>query len=160
MVCLLTKAVLFRLPSQPGLEILTASGKWAPVPVDPEPGSSDSLPILVNIGDLLSYWTNGLLKSTVHRVIFPKPGEGPKGAEERLSIAFFCRKFPIRQGNRADTKPEPQDDAKLIAIPSQVVQERAGDEPMVSGDRKIMTSRDHLNSRLAATYGIAKDVSG
>ncbi len=29
-------------------------------------------PILMNIGDLLSYWTNGLLRSTVHRVVFPR----------------------------------------------------------------------------------------
>lgn len=34
--------------------------------------SKTGVPILVNIGDLLSYWTNGLLKSTVHRVVFPK----------------------------------------------------------------------------------------
>lgn len=86
-----SQKVLFRLPSQPGLEILTPSGKWVPVPVDPVPGSSKSLPILVNVGDLLSFWTNGLLKSTVHRVVFPTASEDQPESTERLSIAFFCR---------------------------------------------------------------------
>ena len=69
--------LLFQLPGQPGLEILTSTQSWAPVPVIQ--GT-----VLVNIGDLLSYWTNGLLKSTVHRVI------GPKDAQTRYSIAYFC----------------------------------------------------------------------
>ena len=53
--------LLFQLPGQPGLEIKTPEGEWASVPVDPSGGSSDdenkddsaSLPILLNIGDLL-----------------------------------------------------------------------------------------------------------
>lgn len=52
--------LLFQLPGQPGLEILTPQGDWASVPVDPRPeresgiaGEKMSLPILVNIGDLL-----------------------------------------------------------------------------------------------------------
>ncbi|KAJ9637907.1 hypothetical protein H2199_007402 [Coniosporium tulheliwenetii] len=69
--------LLFQLPSQPGLEILTPNNTWAPVPVNPL--NQTVPPILVNIGDLLSYWTNGLLKSTVHRVIFPKDGRGWEG---------------------------------------------------------------------------------
>jgi isopenicillin N synthase-like dioxygenase len=52
--------LLFQLPGQPGLEIKTPEGEWASVPVDPS-GSGDShskedatsLPILLNIGDLL-----------------------------------------------------------------------------------------------------------
>lgn len=55
--------LLFQLPGQPGLEILTPGGEWAGVPVDPR-GVGDegeegqgrgqrALPILVNIGDLL-----------------------------------------------------------------------------------------------------------
>lgn len=160
--------VLFRLPRQPGLEILTASGNWVAVPVDPTPGTTKSLPILVNIGDLLCHWTNGLLKSTVHRVIFPKAGEGPEGGEERLSMAFFCRMYSFRSARRlplfrknpADGNAEPQDDAKLIPIPSRIVQERPPLADLTDGDNKVMTSRDHLNSRLAATYGIAKNASG
>lgn len=124
--------LLFRLPSQPGLEIRTAAGDWEPVPVRPEGSSEDEpLPILVNIGDLLSYWTNGLLQSTVHRVVFPA-----QGAEDRYSIAYFCH---------------PQDDAKLVPVPSEMVR----DLELTNGaSEKVLTARDHLNARLAATYGI------
>lgn len=49
--------LLFQLPGQPGLEIKTPEGEWASVPVDPSGGSDNddaaSLPILLNIGDLL-----------------------------------------------------------------------------------------------------------
>ena len=42
-------------------------------------------PLVVNIGDLLSYWTAGLLKSTIHRVKFPKAQEL---GQDRYSIVF------------------------------------------------------------------------
>ncbi|KAF2838105.1 Clavaminate synthase-like protein [Patellaria atrata CBS 101060] len=131
--------LLFQLPGQPGLEILTPSNTWASVPVDPSPSSNpnpSSIPILVNIGDLLSYWTAGLLKSTVHRVIFPYAEEN-KGAQDRYSIAYFCH---------------PLDDATLVPVPGPVVEEhvkRAGEE--MNG--APMTAREHLNARLEATYG-------
>lgn len=70
---------LFQLPGQPGLEIKTPSGEWVAVPVDPlGVGNTAELPILVNIGDLLEDWTGGLLKSTVHRVVFPKEDGGDR----------------------------------------------------------------------------------
>ncbi|CBX96653.1 hypothetical protein LEMA_P109180.1 [Plenodomus lingam JN3] len=64
-----TLTLLFRLPGQPGLELLTPSHTWIPVPVNPSPSTLPHPPILVNIGDLLSFWTRGMLKSTVHRVV-------------------------------------------------------------------------------------------
>lgn len=58
------------------------------MPVSPPGTENDpSPPILVNIGDLLSHWTNNLFKSTVHRVVFPKGGK--EGGEDRYSIAYF-----------------------------------------------------------------------
>lgn len=66
--------LLFQRPGQPGLEIIppstikgernyTSTAAWTPVPVFPPGTEGDSSPpILVNIGDLLSYWTNNLLK--------------------------------------------------------------------------------------------------
>jgi isopenicillin N synthase-like dioxygenase len=51
--------LLFQLPGQPGLEIKTPEGHWASVPVNPSNSAAPdgnamkSLPILVNIGDLL-----------------------------------------------------------------------------------------------------------
>ncbi|MEB3734456.1 2OG-Fe(II) oxygenase family protein [Halopseudomonas pachastrellae] len=44
--------------------------------------------ITCNIGDMLMRWSDDQLKSTLHRVRMPKPGEyrGP-----RYSMAFFCQ---------------------------------------------------------------------
>lgn len=134
--------LLFRLPGQPGLEILKPDQTWAPVPVNPS--SSFSPPILVNIGDLLSFWTKGMLKSTVHRVTFG-------GGEERYSMAYFCH---------------PLDDAKLEPVPGQVIEEFGdhGAEELKgqrerlglgeSGGDEVLTAKEHLDRRLKVTYGL------
>jgi isopenicillin N synthase-like dioxygenase len=130
--------LLFQLPGQPGLEIKTPEGKWAAVPVDPSmtndasPGSP--LPILCNIGDLLEDWTAGLLKSTVHRVIFPHEAKG-----DRYSIAYFNH---------------PLDDAVMEPVPSEMVREHAMKNGQVSMARARITAKDHLMQRLAATYTV------
>lgn len=130
--------LLFRLPGQPGLEVLTPSGEWEAVPVHPESSSStDVLPVLVNIGDLLSYWTNGLLKSTVHRVIFPTDHHGAKPAEDRYSIVYFCH---------------PEDTVELVEIPSDAVRKHGSTAGEDKSLHTGLTARDHLNQRLAATY--------
>ncbi|KAI5209794.1 hypothetical protein AUEXF2481DRAFT_30452 [Aureobasidium subglaciale EXF-2481] len=131
-----TLTLLFQLPGQPGLEILTPSKTWESVPTNPQTDASKPLPILVNIGDLLAYWTNGLLKSTVHRVIFPK--EGRRGGEDRHSMAYFCH---------------PLDEAELVAVPSKRVEEYKGGVEGVNKGGKTLTAKDHLLERLAATYG-------
>ncbi|CAK3808778.1 related to gibberellin 20-oxidase [Lecanosticta acicola] len=123
---------LFQLPGQPGLEILTPDGNWAAVPVDPEGEGGDRLPILVNIGDLLEDWTGGLLKSTKHRVVFPAEEAG-----DRYSIAYFCH---------------PLDDALLEPVPSEIVRER--EKKHGRKEVKVITAKDHLMERLAATYSV------
>ena len=126
--------LLFQRPSQPGLEILTPSSTWSPVPVYPPGTEDDSFPpILVNIGDLLSYWTNGLLKSTVHRVVFPANSE-----KDRYSIAYFCH---------------PVDNAPLVPVPSDLV---VGNSSGKAGHGEVLTAAEHLQKRLAATYGWEK----
>ena len=113
--------------------------KWAPVPVEPPGTEKDpSPPILVNIGDLLSYWTNGSLKSTVHRVIFPK-GE----LKDRYSIAYFCH---------------PVNETELVPVPSEVVKKRSSNQE--NGSKKVLTAAEHLKSRLAATYGWTEEDDG
>ncbi|PSN65989.1 Clavaminate synthase-like protein [Corynespora cassiicola Philippines] len=135
--------LLFRLPGQPGLEILKEDDSWAPVPVNPHPDSLRDPPILVNIGDLLSFWTNGMLKSTVHRVTF-------SGGEERYSMAYFCH---------------PLDGVELEAVPSEVIEGfggRGAEElerqrkrlGLGEGERTVLTARQHLDRRLKVTYGI------
>lgn len=124
--------LLFQRPSQPGLEILTPASAWSPVPVFPPGTEQDSYPpILVNIGDLLSYWTNGLLKSTVHRVTFPL-----NGGDDRYSIAYFCH---------------PLDNAPLVPVPSELVASKH--EKVERRERQTITAAEHLEKRLAATYG-------
>jgi isopenicillin N synthase-like dioxygenase len=139
--------LLFQRPGQPGLEIQTPEGEWAPVPVYPNQDEYPFPPILVNIGDALSYWTDGLLKSTVHRVVFP---DGAEGAD-RYSIAFFC---------------SPVGTTELSPLPSDVVtahRERGkedvnstvgyggGASELNVGGRRL-TAGEHLQARLAATY--------
>lgn len=156
--------LLFQRPGQPGLEIRTPDDDtWAPVPVVPEgyqpeieddDGDDTPLPpILVNIGDLLSYWTNGLLKSTVHRVVFPSQ-KAQHGGEHRYSIAYFGH---------------PNDHTELVAVPSPMVRARArarareeeenGEELVGYGGgatgKRAMTAKEHLLNRLNATYGYA-----
>ena len=150
--------LLFRLKGQAGLEIQTRDGGWAPVPVTPPGTEEDSgPPILVNIGDLLSYWTNGLLRSTVHRVIFPGSdekgqGQGQDGgtlvegetdAEPRYSIAFFCH---------------PVGTCPLTPVPSERVMKYVPPGDVANGtnnpyaERKVMTADEHLQMRLRASY--------
>jgi isopenicillin N synthase-like dioxygenase len=132
--------LLFQLPGQPGLEIKTPTGDWESVPIDPQNSLASNpthpLPILVNIGDLLSYWTNGLLKSIVHRVIFPK--DAKRGGEDRYSMAYFCH---------------PLNETQLVAVPSKRVEQYEGGGERVREGGKTLTAHDHLIERLVATYG-------
>ena len=94
-------------------------------------------PILVNIGDLMHFWTNGLFKSTVHRVIFPQ-GE----SEDRYSIAYFCH---------------PLDHIEIEAVPSAMISDRKTDKRQQ--DVKTVTAEGYLKRRLAETYGWGKQQS-
>ena len=57
-----------------GLQVMTAEDSWIDVPVDPRV-------FVVNIGDMLEAWSNGLFRSTPHRVLNLSP--------ERFSIPYF-----------------------------------------------------------------------
>jgi len=65
---------LLLVDSNSGLQILFKN-KWISVP--PKKGM-----FIVNLGDMLEWWTSGLFHSTVHRVICD-------GGYERYSIPFF-----------------------------------------------------------------------
>lgn len=57
-----------------GLQVMTQEDRWIDVPVDPEV-------FVVNIGDMMEAWTNGLLRSTPHRVL--------NLSAERFSMPYF-----------------------------------------------------------------------
>ncbi|KUG06075.1 isopenicillin N synthase family dioxygenase [Solirubrum puertoriconensis] len=65
--------------SADGLQVLRRDGHWIPITALPDQ-------IVVNVGDMLQRLTNGVLKSTIHRVVNP-PRE--KMNSSRYSIPFF-----------------------------------------------------------------------
>ena len=62
-----------------GLELLTRDGRW--IPVSPKAGE-----LVINIGDMLQRLTNGVLRSTSHRVVNPTPD---RASHARYSMPFF-----------------------------------------------------------------------
>ena len=57
-----------------GLQVMGQDDRWIDVPVDPDV-------LVVNIGDMLEAWSNGVLRSTPHRVLNLSP--------ERYSLPYF-----------------------------------------------------------------------
>jgi isopenicillin N synthase-like dioxygenase len=74
--------------STPGLEILSPDGHW----IEATPVENG---IVVNIADFLMRWTNGIYKSTVHRVV-------NRTDKERYSIPLF---FSINYDETVETLP-------------------------------------------------------
>lgn len=130
--------LLFQQENQEGLEIHSPiSKKWEAVPYVPNDGlkfKGQAAPIVVNIADQLSYWTGGILKSTIHRVKFPPKVQ--ETGQDRYSIVFFSH---------------PNDETLLVPVPSERVRERQNRG--ANKEENPITARDHLNRRLAATYG-------
>ena len=62
---------------EPGLQIKSPDGVWEDVPI-----VTDAF--IVNLGDLMAFWTNDRWKSTYHRVVVPEDHSA-----DRLSIIFF-----------------------------------------------------------------------
>jgi len=67
-----------------GLQVLNAADQWVDVRPDPEA-------IIVNTGDLMERWTNGLFKATVHRVLDPVGTTSDARLCERYSMAYFVK---------------------------------------------------------------------
>ena len=62
-----------------GLELMTRDGRWIPV-------ASRHGELVINIGDMLQRLTNGLLRSTTHRVVNPSPD---RASHARYSMPYF-----------------------------------------------------------------------
>ncbi len=99
-----------------GLEIFMASGEWAPAPM-----VTDGF--VVNVGDLLSRWSNDRWTSTMHRVT------GSTEQSRRQSIAFF---------------QNPNFDALIECLPGCATAERPARYPPVRAG-------DYLRERFTST---------
>ncbi|KAI9254445.1 hypothetical protein BDA99DRAFT_586520 [Phascolomyces articulosus] len=111
----------------PGLEVKASRTEWISAPL-----IQDS--ILVNVGDQLQEWTNGLFKSTLHRVTF-LPEHAHK---DRYSMPVFIH---------------PEDATLLSPIPSSIIPPPS--EDVLNGVAKkgeIISAGEHLKRRLDATY--------
>jgi isopenicillin N synthase-like dioxygenase len=103
-----------------GLEVQLPDGNW--MPATPIEGS-----FVVNLGDMIPRWTNGLYHSNPHRVRNLYSGGSP-----RYSIPFFF---------------EPEYRANIQAVPGTV---QAGTAPLFAP----CTAGEHLQEMYARTYGL------
>jgi isopenicillin N synthase-like dioxygenase len=129
--------LLFQQQGEEGLELFDMNNEWKPVPFVQSPNekyiqAGKAAPIVVNIADQLSSWTNGILKSTLHRVKLPT------GADDRYSIVFFF---------------DAENEVRLTPIPSKmVIDARPADFDPNKKDEEYITSREYSEKRFAETY--------
>jgi len=69
---------------EPGLQIRSRAGEW--LPVNPEAGA-----MVVNVGDMLQRLSNGVLRSTCHRVVNPA---SEQSSRSRYAMPFFLHFNP------------------------------------------------------------------
>ncbi|KAF9586585.1 hypothetical protein BGW38_001556 [Lunasporangiospora selenospora] len=114
----------------PGLEVQASRTHpdvpWVPAPVIP--GA-----ILINIADHFQIWTNGLVKSTKHRVMYNPLQE----TSSRYSIACFMNA---------------NNDIRLEPIPSPMITQEMRDEAVEFEEGRNMTAGEYMKWRFALTY--------
>lgn len=77
--------------------------------------------MVVNISDLLSTWTNGYVRSTVHRVVLTNPSVDSSGTQrsDKDSSGLGEIRFSIA------TFVQPHADAELVSAPSSLTASQA-----------------------------------
>lgn len=109
-----------------GLQIRTRGGDW----IDARPPANS---FVINIGDLMMYWTNDVWLSNVHRVA--NPPRDAFGSSRRQSIAFF--------GN-------PREDALVECIPTCIpAGEKPKHPPVLAGEHRMKKIRAAAEQREA-----------
>ncbi|KAK9760818.1 hypothetical protein K7432_014765 [Basidiobolus ranarum] len=98
---------------------------WISAPVIPET-------LLINIGDAMQMWTNGLLKSTKHRVVYHPAQQ----TQPRYSIACFLQL---------------SDDTRFHPVPSPLISNL--NEGCEDENALCMTAKEYLQYKLEMTYG-------
>ncbi|KAK1246279.1 hypothetical protein MKX08_000081 [Trichoderma sp. CBMAI-0020] len=120
--------LLFRQPVC-ALQVRTPEGNWRWVRPYPES-------ITVNLADSLDFWTNGFLKSSIHRVVAPPPDQREV---DRLGVLYFLR---------------PEDSTELKPITSTVLQ-RLGYSNNIDTSAAGITAGEWVKARVAK--GVAKE---
>jgi isopenicillin N synthase-like dioxygenase len=103
-----------------GLEVRNAAGEWVAAP--PIEGS-----FVVNLGDLMARWTNGVYQSNMHRVLNARPDQ------DRYSVPYFY---------------SPRFDAVIEPVPTCV-----GDAQPKRYD--VCTTSQHMDEMFRLSYGYA-----
>jgi isopenicillin N synthase-like dioxygenase len=118
-------ATILHLGRNPkGLQVLDHDGVWRDV-------SAPADAFVVNIGDLLSQWTNDTWTSTMHRVVLPA---GPAAARQaRQTVTFFVR---------------PNYDTKISCIETRTGPDNPPRYPVVE-------SGEHYDAKIALMRGAA-----
>ncbi|KAI8141956.1 hypothetical protein BJV82DRAFT_658011 [Fennellomyces sp. T-0311] len=109
-----------------GLEVQASRTEWISAPL-----IKDS--VLVNVGGVMEYWTNGLFKSTLHRVVFKPEHQG----NDRYSIAYFV---------------QPEKDVSLAPIPGSVIPKERPEFEDIPNDRELKVM-DYMQIRYEQSYG-------
>jgi isopenicillin N synthase-like dioxygenase len=107
-----------------GLEVCDRDGTWSEAGVVPNS-------FVINVGDLMSRWTNGRWRSTLHRV--SNPDRSLTGSTARLSMVAFTA---------------PNESAEVTCLPTCVDAEHPAQyEPVLAGDyiRAKLTASMDLN---------------
>jgi len=117
-----TMTLLVHHGSAEGLEIQRPDGTWLHAPS--LPGAA-----IVNVGDLLTRWTNGQLRSVLHRVI---PPQGEAARRSRYSATLFY---------------EPRHEVVISCLePCQNPSRPALYPPITAGERLEARRRENLRS--------------
>lgn len=103
--------------SDAGLQIRTRNGRWLPITT---PGDA----IVVNAGDMLEHLSNGIYRSTPHRVVNP---QGADSTRSRYSVPFFLH---------------PNPDFRIVTLPCCIDEARPNRYP------QTLTAQEFLLQRL------------
>lgn len=113
-----------------GLEIRNRDGNWVQVPP-----LADSF--VLNVGEVLKVWTDGIFSSTVHRVV-------NRSGNRRYSIPFFMYPSYDAVIHTLMTNPDPTNIA-----PEDLHTSMPRDTPFVYGERKARSTANIMPGKIA-----------
>ena len=116
-----------------GLEIRNRDGAWVAVP--PIPGT-----FVLNVGEVLKVWTDGIFSSTVHRVV-------NRSGKRRYSIPFFMYPSYDALIHTLMTNPDPSNVA-----PEDLHTSMPRDTPFIYGERKARSTANIMPGSITVPH--------